>query len=525
MNTSQTMAKGLSRQIKAKVELYNGSALADSFYSSTIIKSIVIDRQGDESKFFGYGISQKATFTVIDLNKEVNASNFDSFKVYFDGGSGYVSAYPSFAALEAERYDSARTYTITGYDAIFEADNHKMEEIMLSSYSLGELAAAIADLIGANGINTNDIYEFEEWYENGGNFEGIETLREVLDDIAEFTQTVYFIDYNGNLNFKRMDEGVVCDEIEKADYFTLGESDEFILTAIAHTTELGDEVFASPYGEDVEGETQYLRENAFMELREDIGDVLDAAAGIACGWVRQNFDLMWRGNYLLEAADKIRINDTIIGYIVNDKIEYNGGFKQRTLYDYENTSNANPANPSTLGEALKQTYARVDKANKEVAIVAGDVKQYDSRISSIEMNTNSITQSVADIQKTTDEKIQDINKDTAELTKQVSTMITSEQAQILITQSLNDGTKKVETSTGYKFDDTGLTISKSGNEVSTTITEDGMKVYKSGSEMLVADNQGVQAKDLHAISYLIVGANSRFEDYGSRTGCFWIGEV
>jgi hypothetical protein len=51
-----------------------------------------------------------------------------------------------------------------------------------------------------------------------------------------------------------------------------------------------------------------------------------------------------------------------------------------------------------------------------------------------------------------------------------------------------------------------------------------MKVYKSSQEVLVADNLGVKAEDLHATTYLIVGNNSRFEDYNSsRTGCFWIG--
>lgn len=43
--------------------------------------------------------------------------------------------------------------------------------------------------------------------------------------------------------------------------------------------------------------------------------------------------------------------------------------------------------------------------------------------------------------------------------------------------------------------------------------------------MLKASKDGVDAKNLHAKTYLIIGKNSRFEDYngGTRTGCFWIG--
>ena len=40
----------------------------------------------------------------------------------------------------------------------------------------------------------------------------------------------------------------------------------------------------------------------------------------------------------------------------------------------------------------------------------------------------------------------------------------------------------------------------------------------------MADNLGVKAEDLHATTYLIIGNNSRLEDYNTnRTGCFWIG--
>ena len=78
--------------------------------------------------------------------------------------------------------------------------------------------------------------------------------------------------------------------------------------------------------------------------------------------------------------------------------------------------------------------------------------------------------------------------------------------------------------TEYEFNTEDLTIKKSGSEMETHISEDGMKVKKNGEDVLVANNAGVDAKNLHAKTYLIIGKNSRFEDYGgNRTGCFWIG--
>lgn len=87
-----------------------------------------------------------------------------------------------------------------------------------------------------------------------------------------------------------------------------------------------------------------------------------------------------------------------------------------------------------------------------------------------------------------------------------------------------DGAGRVTTTTGYTFDEDGITIRKSGREIKTQITEDGMTVYKNNNAVLTANSAGVDAVDLHASTYLIVGGRSRFENYGTdRTGCFWIG--
>lgn len=110
------------------------------------------------------------------------------------------------------------------------------------------------------------------------------------------------------------------------------------------------------------------------------------------------------------------------------------------------------------------------------------------------------------------------------LTKKVDASMTSEQVKIAISTEMAKGTDRVSTSTGFTFDDKGLTISKSDSEIGTNINENGMKITKGGAEVLTADNTGVKARNLHATTYLIIGTNSRFEDYGSdRTGCFWIG--
>ena len=87
-----------------------------------------------------------------------------------------------------------------------------------------------------------------------------------------------------------------------------------------------------------------------------------------------------------------------------------------------------------------------------------------------------------------------------------------------------EGAESVATSTGFTFNEDGLTIAKSDSEIKTQITEDGMTVFKNDENVLTANNEGVKAVDLHATTFLIIGTNSRLQNYGgTRTACFWIG--
>ena len=56
----------------------------------------------------------------------------------------------------------------------------------------------------------------------------------------------------------------------------------------------------------------------------------------------------------------------------------------------------------------------------------------------------------------------------------------------------------------------------------TLLDEDGLSVFRDNTEVLTADNTGVNGINMTVRQYLIVGG-SRFEAYGAgRTGCFWV---
>ena len=163
----------------------------------------------------------------------------------------------------------------------------------------------------------------------------------------------------------------------------------------------------------------------------------------------------------------------------------------------------------------------------EFSSIESETKTLNETITSLQLGTDSINASVKSLEESFVNTTNGLANDISIVQEQVNLAMTSDDVKIEIQNQLINGTTKVSTTTGYTFDEEGLNISKSDSEMKTQITEDGMKIYKNDDIMLTANNQGVDAKNLHATTYLIIGNNSRMENYtengNTRTAVFWIG--
>ena len=659
LNTNITDLSSLDT-LNSKVELYHNSTLIQSCTCADFLESFSMGREGDTTKFFGFGIVHKMQCTLIDINRVLTLGTGDTVKIAYGNmeTDEWDYPYPTLYITECSRDEKSNSISFTAYDKLYFATAHTLDEIkndLGMDYTVGNVAYWCAQALGLIGYDTLDantaLFSYM-YHEAGGgvNFNGDEDLRTVLNYVAEFTGNIYFLGTDDRLKFKGLGKGgSSIPEITKDKYYELSVKEPAVLKNICSVTELGENL--EPTTAESDGYIQYLKENPFLTAFDSVtaANLVQIIGDTVQGLTITQFDCDWEGNHLLEIGDKIGVVDgngaIHYTYLLNDTLTYSGYLNQLTGWEYTQDNAETATNSTTLGDRLNETYARVNKLEKNITLYVGEVieevipekieeatggllgdiadlqtdvsnlqsttnrhtsnisqltvtasnitsevnslkqttttltdelgdvkatqQTIQEDISSLQVTTNGITGEVSTLKETTTNIQDDISEmlsshstieeqvgrlqvqadsvtttvtniqttlgdkaDAGEvetLKKQVETKVTAEQVEFIVSSELSEGIDKVTTtSKKYTFDDDGLNVSSSGSNISTTISDDGMNIYRQGEEVLVANNEGVKAEDLHATTYLIIGNNSRFEDYTNnmgeaRTACFWIG--
>lgn len=519
------MNDSLARTIKGKVEHYSGSTLLETYSYNDALQNIHVDRTAALGKFFGFGVSQKLTLKLTDKDRLKTVTKGDKFRIYFSANdSEYLRVGPDFTVDDVKRDEKTNGITVIAFDPISELSKHTFEElgILATECSLETVLSACGTLLGLSIVANYESWGSMATLTGIPNYDGSENLREVLDDIAEAVQAVYFCDARDVLYMKELRPNETADiTVGKNDYFELTTEPAQVLSGIAHVTDLGNNLQAG------EGTVQVIRNNAFLETFGLITEQLDQALARVTGLSIVPFTCSWRGNFAAQIGDRVALVDkngtTVYSYILNDSYEYSGGFKETTSWSYEKEQTESVA-PTTIGEKINQTYARIDRVNNEIVLLTSSVDEQGDSISQLVMSGDSIRSSVESLITDTQSTLDGVNKELSSLAKKVEASMTEEQVQLIVSQSLGDGVDKVTTSTGFTFDDDGLHIKKSSSDMESLLDEKGLTVSRRGTEMLSATSEGVSARNLSAQEFLRI-ENVRFERYNRvRMGCFWVGE-
>lgn len=195
----------------------------------------------------------------------------------------------------------------------------------------------------------------------------------------------------------------------------------------------------------------------------------------------------------------------------------------RWMFWYGGTASCN-FRLSNVSLTKNTGISELNDAKKDVTELSQMITNY---YATLLTNSDSISASVEKLETSVTEGLDGLRDDIETIRNKVDLQLTEDEVNIQIDKKLQNGVTKVETETGFKFDSDGLDISKSNSPTHTQITENGMTVRKSedNEAILTANKDGVDAVNLKASTYLIIGGRSRFENYlTNRTGCFWIGE-
>lgn len=249
-----------------------------------------------------------------------------------------------------------------------------------------------------------------------------------------------------------------------------------------------------------EGTNTYIIEDNFLvygkepeTLTEIANKVFEKIKGIQY----RPMKVTLKGNPCLEVGDTVLLytrSKEVASYIL-----------QRTIKGIQSLRDVFEA------EGVYEYAEKVNSSRK-------DVQQLKGKVNILERTVEQTVLKIEDVEKEVSSKITQTAKSVKiEIEKAIDNISSLEDE---VAQN-TDNIKK----TTYEFTTEDFTVSKEGEEIETHISHDGMTVKKGGDNVLVANNEGVQAYDLHAKSYLIIGKYSRLEDMNGaeRTACFWIG--
>lgn len=248
----------------------------------------------------------------------------------------------------------------------------------------------------------------------------------------------------------------------------------------------------------------------------------------------------YAGKLYLKRGNKIKIQDMdesyFDTYILSHVFTYDGTFKSVIQSPALTKTQTALKNKLSISGALRKVERTCNKIDGKITDVIEEVNGQENKITSVEQTVDSITQQVTNVSTNltndylTSEQVNAMNSHNEETINQLKEEFnilkqTAENLSIEIGSVSTIGVDRVKTSTGFTFDENGLDISKTGEEMHNFIDNEGVYVKRNDEEVLGADASGVRAENITVRNYLVIGKNSRIEDYkDNRTGIFYIGD-
>lgn len=328
------------------------------------------------------------------------------------------------------------------------------------------------------------------------------TFRDVLDDIAEATASIVAFVGDTLTLIQPTYKGVYFDTSNLKSLKT-GEEYGPINSVVLSRSPQEDNIYKR--------DEDSVAANGLTEIRIENNQIIDHNRDgalypiyiVLVGWKYALYDLESFGIGCIDLGDLFDFRTPDGEYhrtiMLCDDLLINQGVTEKCYLEAPAATETDYKAASTTDRMLNQTVLKV---NKQEQTITGLV----SKTQALDNSVNGLNGTV---------------------TKMSEILMDEEKVSVKITEAIN-GIDSVETSTGYTFDKDGLRIAKSDSPMENLLDNTGMYVNRDNEIILQANQDGVEALNLTSKQFLIVGDNSRFENYDNgtgsrRTACFYIG--
>lgn len=446
----------------------------------------------DPSAIAGIAIAGKAVVGVSEITEQNTIFNA-KFGVKANGSDYSYIEYGTYLIKDTKKDEEKQTISVECYDLMLKS---MIPYDLALDYTQGvtvkDFLDAICDRLGLTKGYTSfyncDVLIDEEKYDIS------DTFRDVLDDIAEVAGGMIGFVGDALTVIYPTSSGEVIDE-ESLKTLTMGKKYGPINSVVLSRAPQEDNI----YRRDSDSIGQYglteirIENNQIIDTHRE--DFMDGICNALFGLSFELYELESFGIAYLSFGDLFGIK-TADGVehkalMLCDDLQITQGVSETSKLEEPEVTTTDYSAASETDKTLRKTILRVDKQdNKITALVS---------------------------------KTDEMAAGLAEVTKKAELIIDSDSVDIKISEAIS-GIDSIETSAGYTFDKNGLNIHKDGEQMHNTLDNNGMYVRKNSEDILIADKDGVNAINLTARKYLIIGNNARFEDYpGNRTACFYIG--
>lgn len=288
---------------------------------------------------------------------------------------------------------------------------------------------------------------------------------------------------------------------------------------------------------DVEGEnvvvedTESIEKNGLWEIKiydnnltytPELRNQVKASANRLFGLTYTPIDMTTVGHPWLLGKEHIAVVDmnenTVLTYPFDRTMSYNGHIKTKIQSKMDSRTETTYPNNGSYENELRKTRIIVDKQNGTISEITSDMEKIDVTVNNNYQEIQNKFNGYTPIEKT-------VEIETSVVRLQEDTYTKTQ-----IDTKLTDGSVTKVMSTSGTFDSNGLTIEQTNAKTKGNFNASGLTVIdntSSVSEKLLfagydeeRNETVVDTANINVTHYLVIGENSRLEDYEDGTGVF-----